>query len=439
MTNIISTAAGLPGHLPDNALDKGLSGKVFDESNSRNSALVSDYYSRSSLSLVEGAGLKLFARSMESSLSIRFSSQSEAYYSKEVAAPSLPTPLDVAKNILGFVRGRLESEVENGADPARVSQLMAQAQEGVSKGFNQAKDDIEALGLMTEELSKQMSDGFDLIGSGLKEMRDDFSADTALVNSTTLAGLPMGSIFEVAASSVSRSESSVVSSSRFDATDVSAYRQRSSSSERADFQLTTRDGDQISIRFASDQASEFSAESGDAQFAFASSSGLQVTVNGDLDEKELEAVNQLLAQVDEISSLFFQERFQEAFEVAMTVGFDASEIAGFSLDLSKMVYQEVQAYGAGEQSAGNLLNRFKPISEMANYFEGVAAQLNVFDSQLQSFKDLLNDVLQRNAQDVLSADSRLKGKSLGEDLLMKNMKQFELFSSSLLDKLTKDA
>ena len=45
--------------------------------------------------------------------------------------------------------------------------MLAQARVGVDKGFSQAKEEVELLGLMDEGLFKSIDEGLELIGNGL--------------------------------------------------------------------------------------------------------------------------------------------------------------------------------------------------------------------------------------------------------------------------------
>ena len=85
-----------------------------------------------------------------------------------------PTPTDVANRILGFVQNRLQAEAEAGADTERLTELFAQARAGIEKGYGEAREQIQALGLMTETLAVEIDKGFDLIQDGLLNLEKLF-------------------------------------------------------------------------------------------------------------------------------------------------------------------------------------------------------------------------------------------------------------------------
>ncbi|PSF11795.1 hypothetical protein C7H09_05380 [Marinobacter fuscus] len=80
-----------------------------------------------------------------------------------------PTASDVANTILGFVQNRLQQEADAGADVERLTELMQQARAGIEQGYAEAREQIEALGMMNETLSADIDDGFNLIQDGLLE------------------------------------------------------------------------------------------------------------------------------------------------------------------------------------------------------------------------------------------------------------------------------
>ncbi len=90
-----------------------------------------------------------------------------------------PSAVQVANRILGFVEARLTREQAGGAGPERLDNLLAQAREGVTKGFSEAREQIEALGMMTDELAADISDSFTRVSEGLDQLSDRFSVTEA--------------------------------------------------------------------------------------------------------------------------------------------------------------------------------------------------------------------------------------------------------------------
>lgn len=93
---------------------------------------------------------------------------------KYTAQAQPPTASDVASRILGFVQNRLQMEAEAGADTERLTELFAQARAGIEKGYAEAREQIQALGLMTEALAEDINKGYDLIQDGLLDLEKLF-------------------------------------------------------------------------------------------------------------------------------------------------------------------------------------------------------------------------------------------------------------------------
>ena len=85
-----------------------------------------------------------------------------------------PSAADVAGTVLGFVTQRLEQEAAGGADSERLALLLEQARSGIEKGFGEAREQIEALGLMTGQLADDINDGFGRIQDGLAQLMERF-------------------------------------------------------------------------------------------------------------------------------------------------------------------------------------------------------------------------------------------------------------------------
>ena len=70
-----------------------------------------------------------------------------------------------------------------------------------------------------------------------------------------------------------------------------------------------------------------------------------------MSEEELGAINDLLGRVNNLAGEFFAGDLDVAFEQAMNLGYDAQQIASFSLNLAQVEIQQVtQAYQAFEPS-----------------------------------------------------------------------------------------
>lgn len=341
-------------------------------------------------------GKQVFAKSIEFSLGVKLESSYEF---------KLPSPKEVASNVLGFVENRLKSEKAAGASAERLTDLMAQARAGVEKGYAQAEKDIKDLGLMTEELQAEISEGFDLIGKGLTDFEQkygivppvaeieqaDKTVDAASVATSSVAEAapsPQQSVQvapELFKNVSARSDQTTASriSSSMQVKDITA--------STADFVLKTREGDEVLIRFADIERLSVKQNDQGISVKLSQQSQFQFAVKGDLNEEEITAINDVLEQVGNISRLFFDEQFEQAFQSAMQLGFDSEQIASLSLDLSKTQVQEIRVYEGVAKGALESYKRNQPLINMVQQFERLEAMLSPFErfEELHSMVDEL--------------------------------------------------
>ena len=108
-------------------------------------------------------------------------------------------------------------------------------------------------------------------------------------------------------------------------------------SETLKIQLT--DGSQITIRVRA-QGAEFGAAQTQADGSSAStaaifaSSKLHISVDGTLSSADMQAISDVVSQVNSLATQFFSGDVQDAFAAAASLNIDPSEIAGFSMKLS---------------------------------------------------------------------------------------------------------
>ena len=202
---------------------------------------------------------------------------------------------------------------------------------------------------------------------------------------------------------------------------ASSYKQLTENT--ADFVLNTREGDQILIRMSDLQRLNFDKDSKGESLNILKSSDFELTVKGDINEAELQAINNILEQVGNISSLFFNDQFEEAFSSALNLGFDSSQIASFALDLSKLQVQEVRTYEEGPGSAMDSYKRNQPLINMAQQFErldSLMQPLERFEKLNSMIEDLVSKALERYA--FVESDDKPKN-----DVRVENFQEFSRF------------
>jgi hypothetical protein len=244
------------------------------------------------------------------------------------------SPAKVAERILGFVGGHMAREAAEGADSERLQKTLQQFRNGVEKGFADARKILDGLGVLNGPVAANIDDTYARIQEGLGALDKQYAPPVASDGGGSIA--------------------------------VAAYSERfAAQAQTFDLQVTTRDGDKLRISVAQAsasyaQSSVAGASNGGnsiAQFSSQSSSlqiaGLQISVEGQLDDTERASLTKLFSQVQELSDKFFAGDLQGAFDQALKLELDGSQLVSLSLNLSQTsVRQATDAYSAVAEQTG---------------------------------------------------------------------------------------
>jgi hypothetical protein len=269
----------------------------------------------------------------------------------------------VSNNILGFIERRLQLDVAEGASQEALQARLEAGLAGFKKGFAEASEKLEALSLLSPEIKTDIGKTYDLVLEGIDELRSKFIQSTAVDTGEPKSTQP-AELLKTAEPKKSLTQLDVpaflpATNSYLDYGNYEYGRAREFS-----FELTTKEGDKVIIKAASSEG--LAVEAGRAgrgnnsvsalNASYSSSQSFSLSIEGDLSEDELSAINELLGQVNDLAGEFFDGDLDTAFDQAMNMGYDAEQIASFSLNLAQAEIQQVtQAYQA-----------FKPNSEAGN-------------------------------------------------------------------------
>lgn len=361
---------------------------------------------------------------------------------------------EVAKNVLNFVGGAIRAAKMGGADDEKLNTMFEQATSGVLKGVEMARKDLA--GFMNAEITDGINNSQQLIQEGIDKLRREIFEQPE----ETEDGV------EVVAGSASYSRS-----------------------ESGEIEITTRDGDQVTISFedvrrielnqqlvASTQVvappppkaenkekdevsnqkpnvEEEKAQAADAaeqnektkeqpksEVAYQESlnyferSGLSFSLNGELDEGEMEAIADLVGDVKSLAESFFADDVEAAFNKALELGFNEQELSGYALQLNKTEQvQVIQTYGTvshfdENQDKHATVDPLKQVKPIADYLQDMMAVL-------EKSKELLFDDKQ---YDNLVAGLMNKVMNLKTDELVDAIHQFNTFNSRLLQNVPQE-
>lgn len=240
--------------------------------------------------------------------------------------PAEYTPDKIAGRISGFVAMGLANAQERGRSGEDLQSLYDSAVKGVEKGFREAREILSSLDVLNGKVAEQVD-------------------ETEELTFDALAGLNPGAAQEAQSLGTTRALSGA---------------ERFQHAERMELSICTRDGDEITIRFAhalderASFASAMDAEGNQfSQFGFSSieKSGLQISFKGgSLSAEEDQALSNLLDDVGQLANDFFDGDVQAAFEQAQDISFDSSQLARMELNMrSSTRYSAAQRYQETQQ------------------------------------------------------------------------------------------
>lgn len=347
----------------------------------------------------------------------------------QTQAPEHPgqSPEKTAVNILRHVTRNVEMMREQGASDDQIQSRLDAAREGIAAGYADAKEMLEGMGKMTVELEAEINKGFELVMEGLDqlgqgespELLDAYAQSQPTSEPTPKPDVPTPSVpVPDVDSPVSSAPSPDVPTPQVPVPpapdagipdneipeyeipeqtgapviSVDASRQRESS---FNLQVITADGDQVEVTFNRSVSGSLSYSNDGSGVSLSASRDAQwsLSVEGELDQGEMDALNQLMQDAVDISNSFFAGDLGEALSAAMELGYDSKELASFSLELKQRSVSSVsRAYGsAGPEIPAPL----QPVtSQLASYTE---QYLNALEKagQLQKPDNLFDQMLSR--------------------------------------------
>jgi hypothetical protein len=205
-----------------------------------------------------------------------------------------------------------------------------------------------------------------------------------------------------------------------------------SENREAEIQVQTREGDIVTIRMQHtrmDQQSVVYAQQSQTHStkgAFSSQSrqvaayhqqsvdqsAFSIRIEGNLNDDEKQALSDLINNMNEVSTQFFNGDIASAFKQAQKLGFDQEQIAGFSMNLNREqsvqainAYQQVETYDVPNQN--DLVQRAKDfLADSRLRLADNQMAMERFDEPQQVFQGLLEQVALLSASRPATAQSR---------------------------------
>ncbi len=208
-------------------------------------------------------------------------------------------------------------------------------------------------------------------------------------------------------------------------------------SETMSMQLTTKEGDTVSVDFKqlyaqyqsyTQQQSAESSPSGVRYFE--SKEALEVTafeeqfgfsVNGDLNEDELNAIFDVFEQVDKLANNFFDGNIEKALSQAMELEIDYGQLQSFQLNLTQTQVTASRYQQAAVSEYENVQDKTAPdhgeeygvtMSDLPEYLQQWQSVIEKLDEQFENSQLVLDEILssvvsQRFPESFPELDERL--------------------------------
>lgn len=288
------------------------------------------------------------------------------------------TPDKVATRITDFVEMGLEQARRGGKSEADIDALRQQAIAGIQKGFAEARSILDNMNLLTEEVAATLDDT-------LKQ---------------TLSGLE--GLLPATSQPISGARTSVLAAERYQA------------AETLSLKVKTQDGDEVTITFNKQSNYESSvggySDSTGSAVSFSTdrseSSDYRFSVEGNLDDAEIDALQSLIKDVNEIADDFFDGDIQSAFDQASEFRMDKTELASMNLQLTRSEhYSAVTAYEQVRDLENENPAPGRKLGQMMQDLSGRLAkpELDFMESPFGFAKELLSGLIQQDTR-VKDAD-----------------------------------
>ncbi|WP_394228802.1 DUF5610 domain-containing protein [Pseudoalteromonas spongiae] len=280
---------------------------------------------------------------------------------------------EIAKNVLSFVKGAILGAKADGADNDKLTNMFEQARKGVEQGIGEAVEELKDSELYTDEIEQGIEKSRELIFDGLDEFEQSiFNPDKkgpsdAAFNGQNFYQLDNGASFEI-----KTAEGDIIKLT---------YNSQFSSSEQLSYNKS-EEGESLS--YSSSQSS---------------SQAYSFSVEGDLNEDEVAAINELMSDLQEVSNEFFNGSLDEAFEQAKNLNLDSPQLVAMSMNLQQTeVRASVREYQT-TQPGREIAKQFEPINEGLKESYDNAKPLNI-ENQLTQLLTWLNQQ-QANKESLL--------------------------------------
>ncbi|MBE1299555.1 MAG: hypothetical protein GJ680_06575 [Alteromonadaceae bacterium] len=327
---------------------------------------------------------------------------------------------EVAKNVLQFVGGAIKSAQANGAEDEELLAMFEQARDGVLKGVEQARKDLA--GFMNEEIDEGITNSLNAIKKGIEDLeREVFgqSEEDEQVNTVTASQAVSTSSEKSGEITITTQDGDEVTISFENVQQIEASQTLAIETNPTD-DATTQEQSATEVELENQEAQTSESDSSvslSQSYSSFNSEELAFTVEGEIDEQERAAIQQLVRDTSTLIDDFFSGDVEAAFQKALELGFDEEQIAEYSVELSKtetvevvQTYEQVSNYVESDQEKQEFPSPFKKIADYVDNLVKVIDESSETLADNASFDKLINGLMNRvldiNTDDLVAAINR---------------------------------
>ncbi len=263
--------------------------------------------------------------------------------------PKNYTPESVSKQILDFVKNAIDRADARGEN---VGGMIEQAKQGIDLGFKQAKNILTSLNALSGKIAEGVQQTYELINSGMEEIVKSFKETNEAQPSVTT----------VSTKSTSQESAFNLTIHTQDGDEINIGLDHSISNAEYDVQLSNSKETNVELHSVSSNSSR----------------SFNISVSGELDEKEIAAIEVLLSDVKSVSDRFFDADVEAAFITGLKLGFNSKELVGFSLELN-------QNYSESASKAYREIGGFTTSNAISS--KPAASEIDTLLAAIQSFSE----------------------------------------------------
>lgn len=321
---------------------------------------------------------------------------------------------EVAKNVLRFVGGAIRHAQAKGMEEEELAGMFEQARSGVLKGIQMAEKDLA--GFMNDDIADGIKKSRELIEEGISDLEKEIFGSSEEEDEQEVSALHYSESL-----SYSRQDSSELTIRTRDGDEVrisfDALRQFELNRNLTIARQTEKEAeanDEDKKPHTGDSQSNNLAVRAEQNVLFYEKNGFGFSVEGELDEDELKAIGELVDKTADLADEFFNGDVEKAFEQALKLGFDETELTGYALQMSRQeqfkVTQTYEAVQLGDDKFKEMEGYAKPVSHylerMLEVVEQTKQQLYDPSSYDNLITGLVNQMLEVDTPDLLQAINR---------------------------------